>query len=204
MIIRILLAGILGGALLFGWGAAAHEVLPIGLWGFSSVPNEEAIVSTLQGNMAESGMFMLPSGGLREDLTTDQLEEAKNKISSLWKTGPHGILVYVNHGEDIFYQQLATQGGICVLSALLASLLLAQASPALPRYLSRVLFVTLLGMLAAVVTLLPFWNWYRFPADFVGARLVEHTAGFLIAGLLMAALIRRPAVAPPPPTPPKP
>jgi hypothetical protein len=35
-------------------------------------------------------------------------------------------------------------------------------------------------------TMVPYWNWYRFPLDFTWAALIEQLIGWLIAGAAMA------------------
>ena len=40
---RLLLAGIVGGIVVFIWGAITHVVLPLGEMGIQNLPNEEGI-----------------------------------------------------------------------------------------------------------------------------------------------------------------
>jgi hypothetical protein len=94
-------------------------------------------------------------------------------------------------------RQLGTQFGIDVAACILAALLLSAAVGAGLNYFQRLFFVTVLGLLSALVVNVPQWNWYAFPAEFTLARVVEHMAGFFIAGILIAALIRRPKQAAP-------
>jgi hypothetical protein len=54
----------------------------------------------------------------------------------------------------------------------------------------RVASVTLVGILASIMTLVPYWNWYGFPNDFTLAQFVEHAAGWLLAGLVLALIVR--------------
>ena len=59
-------------------------------------------------------------------------------------------------------------------------------------YWTRVALVTVLGLFALVTVVVPYWNWYSFPADFVASEAIEHVAGWFLAGLAMAAIVRVP------------
>ena len=42
-----------------------------------------------------------------------------------------------------------------------------------------------------------YWNWYKFPAAYTGAALVEQIVGWTLAGLVMALILRPRPVARP-------
>ena len=56
--------------------------------------------------------------------------------------------------------------------------------------------MTLIGLLASIMTSVPFWNWYGFPTDFTLAQIIETTVGWFLAGIALAAIVR-PAAAKP-------
>ena len=47
-----------------------------------------------------------------------------------------------------------------------------------------------MGLLAAIMTIVPYWNWYGFPTDFSLAQIIQHTVGWLLAGIALAAIVR--------------
>ena len=56
---RILLAGVLGGVVMFVWTSIAHMALPLGQAGINEIPNESALLSAMQSSMGEkSGLFI--------------------------------------------------------------------------------------------------------------------------------------------------
>jgi hypothetical protein len=57
---RIALAALLGGLVVFIWGAFSHMVLPIGSMGLSALPNEEAVLTTLRTSVTEPGLYFFP------------------------------------------------------------------------------------------------------------------------------------------------
>ena len=50
----------------------------------------------------------------------------------------------------------------------------------------RVLLAGLLGLIPTLGVELPYWNWYKFPTDYVAAQLLVHVVGFIAGGLVVA------------------
>jgi len=50
---RILLAGVLGGIVMFVWTSIAHMALPLGEAGIGEIPNESVELSTMQSSIGE-------------------------------------------------------------------------------------------------------------------------------------------------------
>jgi hypothetical protein len=50
---RILLAGIIGGIVMFVWTSIAHMALPLGEAGINKIPNESAVLGAMQGNIGD-------------------------------------------------------------------------------------------------------------------------------------------------------
>ena len=60
----------------------------------------------------------------------------------------------------------------------------------LASYLSRVGFVTLIGVSAGIATNVSNLIWYRYPLDYTLAFVTIEVVGALVAGLAIAAIIR--------------
>ena len=88
--------------------------------------------------------------------------------------------------------QLATEFATNCITALIATALVAWLVGSLGSFASRLLFVTTIGLTAAVAVNVPYWNWYEFPSAFILAEMLEHVVGFAAAGLIIAALIKPP------------
>jgi len=54
----------------------------------------------------------------------------------------------------------------------------------------RVGFVLLAGILAAITTNIPYWNWYGFPSNYTAAYMSIEIIGFLSVGLIAALVLR--------------
>src|SRR5256886_2724822 len=127
MNIRILLAGIFGGVVMFVWNFVAHDVLPLGEMGVRVMTNEDAITSALQTNLGDNmGFYIFPSGGLTPGATREQKGAAMKKAEEQMAAGAAGVLVYRPKRIFNFPKRLAIQFATDVAEALLAVFLLAQ------------------------------------------------------------------------------
>jgi hypothetical protein len=55
---RILLAGILGGIVMFVWTSIAHMALPLGEAGIGEIPNESVVLSAMQSSIVRRPAFI--------------------------------------------------------------------------------------------------------------------------------------------------
>ena len=53
----------------------------------------------------------------------------------------------------------------------------------------RVGFVTVVGLTAAIMTNVQYWNWYGFPLSYTASYMFTQLVGFLVAGLVAAKMI---------------
>jgi hypothetical protein len=185
---RVILAGILGGILVFNWGYVAHMVLPTGEMGVHALPDEASVIATIRSTMKAPGFYLFPD--------MDKSGKASESEQQAWaekaKQGPVGVLIVRPDGREFAMGPLLlTELGTNIASALIAALVLSQVRAG-ASYWTRVALVTLLGVFALVTVVVPFWNWYSFPADFVASEAIEHIAGWFLAGLAMAAIVRSP------------
>ena len=58
---KILLAGVLGGVVMFIWTSIAHMALPLGEAGVREIPTESTVLSAMQSNIGEqTGLIFSP------------------------------------------------------------------------------------------------------------------------------------------------
>ncbi|MEP6809000.1 MAG: hypothetical protein ABI992_02060 [Chthoniobacterales bacterium] len=184
------MAGVLGAIAMFLWSAVAHMALPLGEAGIREIPNEAAVMSTLQRNLGDTpGLFVFPGTGLGPDATKAQKEEAMRKIDQEYATKPSGLLMYNPPGRPFeFGKRLTIEFATELLESLLAVFLLARAGIA--GFGARCGFVALLGVLAAVATNISYWNWYGFPNVYTAGYMLIQVVGFLLAGLVIALVLK--------------
>ena len=180
---RILIGGLLGGIIVFAWGAVSHMVLPIGTIGIKTLPNEAAVVGAMKNAIPEPGFYFFPG----MDMSGKATPEEEKAWQARYAQGPTGILVYHPQGEQPLSPKLL---GIELLSnilaALIAAILLARTSGS---FVARVLCVALLGLFAWMSLSVSYWNWYGFPESFIAAEAIDQVVGWLFGGLALAAIV---------------
>ena len=181
---RIAIAGIAGGIAMFIWTSIAHVALPLGQIGFSQIPNEAPVLSSMHDSIGErSGLFFFPWTDMK---SSNAMAEAEAKM----KINPSGLLIYHPPGAAGMTARLLIVEFIKeAVVSLIAAYLLAQTLIA--GYLARVGFVALTGLAAGLTTNVSYWNWYGFPTDYTVAYASIDVIAFVAAGLAIAAILKR-------------
>ncbi len=182
---RTVIAGLVGGVVIFVWGAVAHMVLPLGHVGIDKLPGEDAVIEQLRDSTREPGVYLFPGMDLSETPSPDEQKAWEER----YRRGPTGLVVFQPTGEQPmsaghFIRQLLTNIAAALLAATIMSMAVAG------RYWVRVLIVGMMGLFAWLSISVPYWNWYRFPGDFTLAAAAEQVVGWLIAGAVMAAIVK--------------
>jgi hypothetical protein len=189
MTARIFIAGILGGIVMFIWTSIAHMALPLGEEGIHELPNESAIVESLHSNLGDRrGLYIFPGSGLGPNASADAKREAMKQMDQKVNSGPSGILMYHPRRSFNMGKLLGVEFATEVLEAILVVFLLA--STRLLTAGSRILFVTIAGVLAALATNVSYWNWYGFPKRYTVAYMFIQIVGFFLIGVVSAFILR--------------
>src|SRR4051794_32162663 len=177
MTARIVAAGIIGGIVMFIWTSIAHMVLPLGEAGVREMPNESAVVDALKTNLGEGrGLYVFPGMGLGENPSSDAKKEAMKQMGEKVANHPSGLLMYHPQRPLNLGRLLGIEFATEVLEAILVVFLLS--STRLLTAGSRILFVTIAGVLAAIATNVSYWNWYGFPKRYTAAYIFIQVVGF--------------------------
>ncbi|WP_114241461.1 hypothetical protein [Dyella sp. C9] len=179
---RVLVAALMGGIVMFLWGAVAHMALGLGEAGIRQPVNEDVVLSALGPGLGDRpGVYILPS------LSPEKMRDkaAVQAYSAKAKASPYAWVVYLPQGEDLsdMSGQLPRQWASDTLSALALAFVMGLAAFSFMTRLSIALAAALFAWLSNLV---PFWNWYRFPTSFTEAALIEQVIGWLLAGAVMA------------------
>jgi hypothetical protein len=175
---RIAIATLIGGLVMFLWGAFAHMVLPLGEMSMRAPLDEDKVLSALHDGLpAEHGIYVLP----HYDMAMHGDDKAVAAFSAKAKASPYAFIVYSPYGKDpmamggnLFHQWLSD-----TLAALIVVLVMLRAGTGVVRGLYVGLAFGIFSWLSLSV---PYWNWYRFPGAFTAGTLVEQAFGWLIAG----------------------
>lgn len=179
---RVLIAGIIGGIVIFIWGALAHTILGLGMVGIHQPVNEDAALNGLRPGLGQqAGIYMLPS--LAPDKMSDKgaLQLYTQKVQN----APYAFIVYMPQADNMTQMgpQLGRQWASDTLAALALAFVMGLAGLSFGRRIGIAIAAAIFSWLC---TMVPYWNWYRFPLDFTWAALVEQLVGWVLAGAAMA------------------
>jgi hypothetical protein len=185
---RVILAGILGGIVLFLWGGLYHEALPFGEIGLKELPNEQAIVGAMKPNLPEPGMYLFPTTGLPPDSTHAQRAAKMDEFNKKAASGPQGVLIYHPIGTSLSGTMLITECCTNIIQALLVAFVLGQVG--VKRFSSRLGLAFVIGLLASITTNISLWNWYGFPSNWVLNQIVFLIIGYFLVAIVAAAIVK--------------
>jgi hypothetical protein len=180
---RVLLTGgILGGIVLFLWSGISWMVIPWHAKTFNDFKSATQVTKVITENALISGIYTLPD-------MAHYKETPKNENHNALMKAP--IVFAAVHLEDgqAMKTGLMKEFAIQLLAAFLVTWLLMQAKGL--RYFGRVVFVTLFGFAAGVVSYLPLWNWFGFPCLFTSVAMADLIIGWYFAGLVIAYVTRK-------------
>lgn len=179
---RVLLAGFIASLVMMLWGTFYWMVLPTSIHGFKAAPNEDSALAVLAKELPASGVYVMPFPP--QDISDQHFYEKH-------KAGPIAQVFYRAEGFDPLNNKSMVIGWLhAFISALLMSILVAMAHSALPTFSKRWLFVTLIGIFAAVAIegLYPIW-WHHVWSYHLASMLAQ-TTDWLLAGLVIAGIVK--------------
>ena len=176
---RWLIATLAGTVTLFVWGAISHLVLLKGI-GFTRMPHEERVVSTLRTSLPGDGLYFFPSIDLRGSPTAEE----RTAWEARFRAGPNGMIVFQAAGDaPVSAKKLSVQFLSDFLAAGIVSYTLSLVAAS---YWRRVGLAALLGLFGLFAISSIYWNWYGFPTAFFLAQGVDMTIGWFLAGAVIA------------------
>lgn len=188
---KLPVAGILGGIVMFIWTSIAHMALPLGEAGIGEIPNESAVLSSMQSTIGEqSGLYVFPGPGVGKNATRQEKNDAMKHMVEKMAANPSGILMYHAPGRPFtFGKWLGIEFGTELFEAILVVFLLAQTR--ITTFAGRVRFVLVAGILAAITTNVSYWNWYGFPSAYTAGYMFIQIGGFFLVGIVAALVSPR-------------
>lgn len=194
--LRVVLAGLLGGVVLFIWLGIAHMALPLGRAGVSQLPADTPLTQAMKANVPSAGLYIFPGLGVPIDASSADRHAAMPDYEKRYAAGPVGLLVYKPVGGEMMAPGMFIGE---LLSNLLQGLALAMILALLASHTvwngAYVGFAA--GICAATATNVSYWNWYGFPASYTAAQIVSQLVGYILMGIacgwLMGRLARKAA-----------
>jgi hypothetical protein len=184
MIQKIMKCGLIGGFILFVWGAVSWTVLPWQKAQINSFADEKEVQSAISNNITGSGLYLLPNLN-RYANKSDQLSAAKDRMSE----GPFATVVVMANGRS----PSMVGNAICtlivkIISACLVTWLLLKTTNPL-EFTKSVKFILVVGILIALSATLPYVIWFGYPGSFAMASLIEIVFGWFFASLAIAKIL---------------
>ena len=178
---RLVVAWLAGTLLIYVWGALSHMVLLKGA-GFSRMPDEQRVVTALQGSIETDGLYLFPSPDFSGRATPEEAEAWERRFLA----GPTGMIVYHPAGSSpVSGKKLAVQLLADMIAAAIAVHLIRRMRG---RLWANALTVGLLGVFAIASVATVFWNWYGFPLAFFAAQCIDMIVGWSLTGVAIAAI----------------
>ena len=180
---RLLVAGLIGGTLLWLWGVAAHMFLPIGNMGMETAVEQDAAIAALKASATSGeGVYMIP--GMAPEQWGDA--GAMQAFTTKYASSPYALVIYRpdgNPGMSGMLPNMIVHWITCVIGGLIAAWLLARAASSFGR---RVLIAAPLGLFEWLDVNVPYWNWYMFPDALTIGAALDQVIGWANAGLGLA------------------
>lgn len=181
MIKPLLLGGILGGVVVFMWGAISWMVLPWHEATLKKFSNEDVVAVTLQAYAPEPGVYFLPSasGGTTPEEKRARMQEAEQAMAE----GPIVFAAIQGPSQGMGKQMgqgLLTQ----VIAATLISWMVLQAG--LAAFGRRYALVVVFAVASSLVGVVPGWIWLGFSTDYTLVGIADMLIGWGLAGLVIA------------------
>jgi hypothetical protein len=180
---RVIVAAVVGGLLLFLWGFVAHMFLPFSENAMKPIPNEAPVIESLRGNVTEDGVYFIPYMNYMTASEADQKAYAE-KIAS----GPSGLLVLRTSNDTSMVAEMLNEAASNLLAALVVALVVSGLG--IRGYGARVRAIFAFGVVAWLSISVSQWTWYGFSNEFLISDLVDQWGGWLLAGLGMAAVLK--------------
>ena len=181
--IRVIIAGVLGGIVVFNCGYVEHMLFH---WGEpkGKLASEAAFAEFIKGQNLQPDFYFFPG------MPAETSKEEMDKLNERYKQGPSGILLIAPTGEDALSpHKLIAEAVTNVVCALVAAAILALLAPG-TNFCTRWLVVLLIGFFAWLSIDASYGIWYRFPSQFVHEQLYCALFEWGVGGLVIAAIAK--------------
>lgn len=184
---RTLLAAVLGGVILVIWGMLAWLALPLHKDTVQNLPNEDAVVTALQG-LPQQGVYIFP--GMPKNSSD---KAAMDAYMERYSRGPMGMVVYDPKGGDpAMVSNIIIGLVIAFLAAFIATWAYQRSTAITGTFIQRLSFFGMLGMFLAVAAYFNNWNWMGYPLGYTTSMALDTIIAWLLAGLGIMLVVKSP------------
>ncbi len=184
--IRIVLAGFVGGIVFYAWGMAAWVVLGLHDTTVQPLHDSISVTAALAELDLETGVYAVPMPQDPAEMGDPDSDYYKSHLA-----GPIYTVYFTKEGAEPMGRDVLIGGlVIAILTAMLAACLLTSALEGCRTYARRVGFVLGLGLFVSLSGHAMYWNWMRFPTAYTLAFIVDDVIGWTLVGLAIGAIVR--------------
>ncbi len=188
MMKSLALGGVLGGLVLFVWGAISWMALPWHTMTFEKFKDESSVAQAISANAGHSGIYLLPNPHKQDSsLSEAQRKAAEEDGMKRMMEGPFMFASVSPHGSGSMSTMMGIGLATQILAALMATWLVLQTSGL--TCWGRVGFLVMLGLTAGVITNLQHWNWWNFSTAYTAVCFGDLLIGWFLAGLVIAKIV---------------
>lgn len=188
--LRVILAAIIGGILVFAWSMVSWMVLPYHTQSIHQFKDEAAVTKALKEQVDHSGVYVLPF------VPADTLSKPATEQKAIWEgvqkkqqTGPMVFASVALEGTQYNMKTAMIYGLILqIAGAFIISLILW--GFCCSGYMCRLFTVSTIGLLIGLLGTVPYMIWWKFSPAFTLACAADAFIGWTIAGLFMAAIVK--------------
>ncbi len=186
---RLLISTIVGGIVVFAWGAVSWMVLPWHAATLQPFSNEVAVASVIRATVSHPGTYMLPNARSAFGKANPANAKAREKAAQeRMRQGPSVLAAVRLEGTNPSSPWMYLKGlGVEMLGALGVTILLLL----LPRlgYWERVKIVTMVALVAGLLCYVQDWHWWGFSTSYTLVKIADLVIGYGLAGLAMAKVL---------------
>lgn len=177
---RILIAGILGGIVLFVWNSVSWMALPWHAIDMHNVPDAVVPAGAPFSEMREAGVYHFPGLPPSKEMSEEWMNKAR--------TGPAiPFMIYRPDGYDPMAPATFIRSIVFnIFSAMILAYLMTLALPNLPGAGAKIRFGLLVGVFIALAVDFMNWNWWFHPTGFTLVNAADHVISFGLVGAVMA------------------
>lgn len=172
---KLLKGGILGGLVLFIWGVISWTVLDWHTSTFENFPSE-VVATEFINQVPKSGMYIQQSIDNQTQISVSN--NSPLMFAAISKAGTQkSMLVHM---------------GIALLMQIIAAMIVTGLVLIKPhiQFTGRLFQVLLFALAAAIVTYVPYMNWFNFSAHYTLVSIIDLLIGWLFAGLVISRLTK--------------
>jgi hypothetical protein len=180
--VRILVAGIVGGILVFFTGAFEHMALEWGGRTISDIEKDSGFRESLREHQVPPAIYAFPQ------MPKDNSQAETDRFTKEWKLGPGGFLIVAPPGDMSMPKMLGLEFLTNVIAALIAAWIVSLIAADKP-FLWRWKVVVLMAIFGWISLTASYGIWYHFPWPFIRDDLLCTILEWCVGGAAIAGIL---------------